>query len=84
MSDNLYDEVISAPEPVELDETLAMELGKKQEDAILRAKPFQGEDCHTCLYYLDTDKDISYCWHPELRMIVGAEWWCQWWEERTD
>jgi hypothetical protein len=83
MSDNLYDEVITAAEPQAIDETLSVELGHKHEDALLRAKPFQGEDCHTCQYYLDTDKDISYCWHPQLRMLVGAEWWCQWWEPRT-
>ena len=21
-----------------------------------------------------------YCWHPKLRILVGAQWWCQWWE----
>jgi len=25
--------------------------------------------------------DISYCWHQKLRILVGAEWWCQWWDE---
>jgi hypothetical protein len=24
---------------------------------------------------------ITYCWHPNLRVLVGAEWWCQWWKE---
>jgi hypothetical protein len=27
------------------------------------------------------DKDISYCWHPKRRILVGGAWWCQWWEE---
>ena len=24
--------------------------------------------------------DISYCWHQKLRILVGANWWCQWWD----
>ena len=31
MSENLYDEVITAPEPQEIDETLSVELGHKLE-----------------------------------------------------
>jgi len=23
---------------------------------------------------------ISSCWHPKLRVLVGGQWWCQWWE----
>jgi hypothetical protein len=80
MSDNLYDEVISAPEPTEIDEQNAEKLSHLVADALLKPKPFQGEKCHTCLYYLDTDSDISYCWHPEIRILVSDEWWCQWWE----
>jgi hypothetical protein len=19
-------------------------------------------------------------WHPKLRILVGVEWWCQWWD----
>jgi hypothetical protein len=26
-------------------------------------------------------KEISYCWHQKLRILVGAEWWCQWWDK---
>ena len=79
--ENLYDEVISAPEPQQIDEELSTKLGLLAEDAILRGRPYQSEDCHTCVYYLDTDKDVSYCWHPKLRILVGAEWWCPGWEE---
>lgn len=81
MSDNLYDEVIKAPEPQPIDEELAAKLGHLAEDAILRGRPYQDEKCLNCLYYLDTDKDVAYCWHPKLRILVGGEWWCQWWEE---
>ncbi len=83
-TEDIYDQVISAPEPVEVDEELAMKFGLLIEDAILRGRPYQDEKCGNCLYYLDTDKDIAYCWHPKLRIPVGFEWWCQWWEEIAD
>ena len=84
MTENLYDDVIKPPEPLPVDEELAAKFGHLVEDAILRARPYQDEKCGTCLYYLDTDKDIAYCWHPKLRIPVGAQWWCQWWEEIAD
>ena len=34
--------------------------------------------------YLDTDEKIAYCWHPKLRILVGTDWWCQWWEKIED
>jgi len=33
------------------------------------------------VYYLENTADISYCWHPKLRILVGGTWWCQWWEK---
>jgi hypothetical protein len=51
------------------------------ERATLKGHPYEGkEQCDNCLYYLDPDDDISYCWHPQLRILVGGQWWCQWWE----
>lgn len=82
--ENLYDEVIKAPEPQPVDEERSVALGHLAEDAILRGHPYQDERCDNCLYYLDTDKDIAYCWHPQLRILVGGQWWCQWWEEITE
>jgi hypothetical protein len=79
MSEATYD--VGAPEPKPIDEELSVKLGHLAEDAILRGKPNGDERCGNCLYYLDTDKDISYCWHPKLRILVGDPWWCQWWEE---
>jgi hypothetical protein len=75
----VYD--VGAPEPKPIDEELSVKLGHLAEDAILRGKPNGDERCDNCLYYLDTDKDITYCWHPKLRILVGGDWWCQWWEE---
>ena len=51
------------------------------ERATLKGKPYGDEKCDNCLYYLNPDDDISYCWHQQLRILVGAEWWCQWWEK---
>jgi hypothetical protein len=49
--------------------------------AVLKGHPYgDDEKCGNCLFYLNTDEDISYCWHPTLRILVGFEWWCQWWE----
>ncbi len=47
---------------------------------MLRGRPSGEEKCEACRYYLESYKDISYCWHSKVRILVGAEWWCQWWE----
>jgi hypothetical protein len=77
---------IPPPEPKEIDEKNWMELKGFIERAVLRGEPYtdaqQGlEKCGNCLYYLNTDDSISYCWHPQIRILVGFEWWCQWWEK---
>ncbi|MBP1684596.1 MAG: hypothetical protein H6Q33_739 [Deltaproteobacteria bacterium] len=79
MADEFDD--LPKPAPKEIDEQRSMELRFLQEDAILRAKPNENERCQSCLYYLNPDEEISYCWHPKLRILVGGEWWCQWWEK---
>ena len=73
---------IPDPEPKEEDEKLAIELRHLAENAVLKSTPQHGDEkCGNCLYYLEDTQDISYCWHPKLRILVGAEWWCQWWEK---
>jgi hypothetical protein len=69
------------PEPTQEDERKNRELQHLVEDSVLKGKPYGDEKCGNCLYYLDNDSDISYCWHPKIRILVGDEWWCQWWEE---
>ena len=51
---------------------------------LLDEVPSGNEKCDNCLYYLEPTADISYCWHLKLRILVGAEWWCQWWEKIED
>jgi hypothetical protein len=74
------DYVIPEPEPKEIDERLAIELRHLAENAVLKGKPSGDEQCGNCRYYLEPTSDISYCWHPKLRILVGSPWWCQWWE----
>jgi hypothetical protein len=66
-------EDIPPPEPKEIDEKNWLVLKDLLERATLKGHPYQGtEQCDNCLYYLDPDADISYCWHPTLRILVGA------------
>jgi hypothetical protein len=65
-TEDLYDEVIAAPEPQEIDDELSQKFGLLIEDAILRGRPYQSEKCGNCLYYLDTDKDRG------IRMVVSV------------
>jgi hypothetical protein len=74
------DYVIPEPEPKEIDEKKAIELRHLAENAVLKGQPSGTEQCENCRYYLENTAEISYCWHPKLRILVGAQWWCQWWE----
>jgi hypothetical protein len=69
------------PEPKEIDEKNNILLRHLAEDAVLRGHPYGDEKCKNCLFYIDADAEISYCWHPKLRILVGHDWWCQWWEK---
>ena len=74
------EDVIAPTEPEEIDETRSMELRHVSTNAMLRGAPSGDEQCENCRYYLEETADVSYCWHPKLRILVGADWWCQWWE----
>lgn len=74
------DDPLPRPEPKEIDEKKALELRHLMEDATLKGVPYGEEKCGNCMYYLDPDAKLAYCWHPKLRILVGTEWWCQWWE----
>ncbi|MCZ7630318.1 MAG: hypothetical protein M5U19_15310 [Microthrixaceae bacterium] len=76
----MSDYEIPPPEPKEIDERLAMELRILSDNAVLKGHPSGDERCDNCLYYLEPTAEISYCWHQKLRILVGGQWWCQWWE----
>ncbi len=69
------------PEPKEIDEKISLELRHLADDAVLRGEPNGTERCANCSYYMEPEKKISYCWHMKLRILVGHDWWCQWWDE---
>jgi hypothetical protein len=81
----MADYEIPKPEPKEIDSKKWLEWKDVLERATLKGHPYSAgganERCDNCLYYLDVSEEISYCWHPELRILVGGDWWCQWWEE---
>ena len=68
------------PEPKPIDEKISLQLRHLADDAVLRGEPSGDERCANCLYYSEGDKKISYCWHMKLRILVGEDWWCQWWQ----
>ena len=80
MADDDY--TLPKPEPKEIDEKLSVQMRHLAEDAVLRGQPNAEERCDNCLYFIEPDQKISYCWHPKLRILVGAQWWCQWWEKQ--
>ena len=68
------------PEPKPIDEKPSLELRHPADDAVRRGEPSGEESGANCLYYAEPDKKISYCWHMKLRILVGDDWWCQWWQ----
>ena len=68
----MSDYVIPEPEPKEIDERLAIELGHLADNAVLKGKPSGNEKCENCRYFFEPYKDLSYCWHPKLRILVGS------------
>jgi hypothetical protein len=72
------------PEPKEIDEQNWMLAQHMIERAVLKGEPNGDERCDNCLYYLDATASISYCWHQQIRILVGDSWWCQWWEPTED
>jgi hypothetical protein len=76
--------VIPSPEPQDVDEKLSMDLRILSTRAHLKGSPAGEQRCETCIFYLEPTAGISYCWHQELRILVGADWWCQWWDGGSD
>jgi hypothetical protein len=72
---------LPVPMPTDDDERRNRELMHLVQDAVLKDKPYGEEKCGNCLYFFNHDESIAYCWHPKIRVLVGHDWWCQWWEE---
>jgi hypothetical protein len=66
-----------------------MERENQQLQALVREAQLKGsangeQRCDTCRYYVGEFKKLAYCNHPRLEILVGADWWCQWWEASPD
>ena len=48
--------------------------------AALRGTPLEGDRCGNCYYFLEPGADLAFCWHEKLQILVGASWWCHFWE----
>ena len=46
----------------------------------LRSTAVEGDSCANCYYYLEPGSDFAFCWQEKLQMLVGAQWWCHYWE----
>lgn len=60
-----------------------MMLMHRAEDALLDHQPHEGEKCKDCKWYVGFD-GVAYCWHQKIRMLVGPDWWCQWFETEEE
>jgi hypothetical protein len=52
--------------------------------AALRSTPVDEDSCSTCLYYLEPGEGLSFCWQEKVQILVGAGWWCHFWEMRDE
>jgi len=71
------------PEPTGIDEATSMELRVLSTAVDLKAHPVGPDRCDGCAFYLEPTAELSYCWHPALRILVGADWWCVCWESAS-
>ena len=72
------------PEPTAVAESTSMELRVLSTAVVLKAHPVGDDRCDGCAFYLEPTAELSYCWHPSLRILVGADWWCVCWEAASD
>ena len=75
------DYVIPEPEPKEIDEKLSIDLRHLADNAVLRGQPPGDEKCESCRDHLEPYNEAPRtAGTRSSRILVGGEWWCQWWE----
>jgi hypothetical protein len=52
--------------------------------AALRGTPMEGDSCANCRYFLEPGEPMAFCWQEKVQGLVGAEWWCHFWEMTDD
>ena len=68
----------------EVDEARFAEAQRVVKIAALRGTPLDDDDCANCLYYLEPDAPLAFCRHEKVQILVGAHWWCHFWEMPDD
>jgi hypothetical protein len=68
----------------EVDEVRFAQVQHLLKVSALRGEPLDDDSCANCLYFLEPDDPLSFCWHEKLQVLVGAGWWCHFWEMRAD
>jgi len=48
--------------------------------AELATHPFEHEACAGCIFYAPRFDADGYCAHPEVKLDVGANWWCKYYD----
>ena len=64
----------------EVDEAKFQQAQRARKISALQAIPSDGDSCTTCFYYLEPESELAFCWHEKLQILVGAGWWCHYWE----
>jgi hypothetical protein len=64
----------------EVDEARFQHAQRALKISALQASPSDGDCCRNCFYFLEPGGDLSFCWHEKLQILVGAGWWCHYWE----
>ena len=64
----------------EVDEQKFQHAQRALKISALQPAPSDGDSCRSCLYYLERDSELAFCWHEKLQILVGATWWCHYWE----
>ena len=67
---------------LDVDEVRFAEAQRVAKVAALRGTPLDDDHCRSCFYYLDPTADLAFCCHEKLQILVGADWWCHYWEMR--
>jgi hypothetical protein len=64
----------------EVDEARFQQAQRALKISALQAAPSDGDSCSTCFYYLESGRELAFCWHEKLQILVGSDWWCHYWE----